>query len=269
MTQFDETVTVKIRMKLHIYSDLHLEFWKFTPPSVTADVVVLAGDIGEGEAGLTWAREMFPDLPILYVIGNHELYGQRLPGAYDVLTEKARSLGIELLENRAIEFGDVRFLGATLWTDYALYAKNEEEAGRFMFAARRRVNDYKFIRQGERRKKGRDRILPWHLLEMHRASRAWLSQEIAKPYAGKTVVITHHAPHILSVPQRYDGDELTPCYASHLPDLVRTPVSLWIHGHIHDSMDYEVGGARVIANPRGYMPPYENAGFEEDMVVEV
>lgn len=34
-------------MKLHILSDLHVEFEKFTPPQTEADVVVLAGDIHE------------------------------------------------------------------------------------------------------------------------------------------------------------------------------------------------------------------------------
>ena len=35
-------------MRLHILSDLHLEFEPFTPPAVEADVVILAGDVGTG-----------------------------------------------------------------------------------------------------------------------------------------------------------------------------------------------------------------------------
>jgi predicted phosphodiesterase len=31
-------------MKLHVMSDIHLEFWAFEPPPTDADVVVLAGD---------------------------------------------------------------------------------------------------------------------------------------------------------------------------------------------------------------------------------
>lgn len=104
---------------------------------------------------------------------------------------------------------------------------------------------------------------------MHRASRAWLTEQLATPFAGKTVVVTHHAPHRLSVPPQYDGDPLTPCYASHLPELVRPPVDLWIHGHIHDSMDYDIEGTRVLVNPRGYKPPDENPAFEPSLVVEI
>lgn len=66
-------------MKLHILSDLHLEFSAFDPPATDADVIVLADDIDKGNKGVYWARETFPDKPILYVPGNHEFYGtQRL-----------------------------------------------------------------------------------------------------------------------------------------------------------------------------------------------
>lgn len=38
--------------KLHILSDLHLEFSTFEPPTTDADVIVLAGDIGKGNKGV-------------------------------------------------------------------------------------------------------------------------------------------------------------------------------------------------------------------------
>jgi len=37
-------------MKLHILNDLHIEFEDFTPPETDADIVILAGDIGVGQA---------------------------------------------------------------------------------------------------------------------------------------------------------------------------------------------------------------------------
>ena len=63
-------------MKLHILSDLHLEFSTFQPPPTDADVIVLAGDIDKGNKGIYWARETFPAKPILYVPGNHEFYAR-------------------------------------------------------------------------------------------------------------------------------------------------------------------------------------------------
>ena len=64
-------------MKLRILSDLHVEFEDFEPPPVDADVVVLAGDIHVRHHGVDWARERFPGVPVLYVLGNHEYYGHR------------------------------------------------------------------------------------------------------------------------------------------------------------------------------------------------
>ncbi|BEP38497.1 hypothetical protein GmRootV59_54220 (plasmid) [Variovorax sp. V59] len=47
---------------------------------------------------------------------------------------------------------------------------------------------------------------------------------------------------------------------------------LWVHGHTHDSFDYQVGGRRVACNPRGYMNwhgKFENRDFNPGLVIEV
>jgi hypothetical protein len=67
-------------------------------------------------------------------------------------------------------------------------------------------------------------------------------------------VITHHSTHAGSVQTKCAGDRLNPAFASDLSGLVREPVQLWIHGHTHASMDYELNGTRVVRNPRGYLP---------------
>ena len=40
---------------------------------------------------------------------------------------------------------------------------------------------------------------------------------------------------------------------SELPRSFFDVPSLWIHGHIHESFDYDVGNCRVLCNPRGYL----------------
>jgi len=58
-------------MKIMVLSDLHIERKPFSPTRAgghvddEADMVVLAGDIHEGIKGLSWARETFPDKPIV------------------------------------------------------------------------------------------------------------------------------------------------------------------------------------------------------------
>ena len=48
-------------MKLHVLSDIHVEFEAFDAPATDADVVILAGDIHVGRNGLDWALQQFPD----------------------------------------------------------------------------------------------------------------------------------------------------------------------------------------------------------------
>src|SRR5258706_1468382 len=57
------------RLRIRIYSDLHLEFAPFLPPADDADVIVLAGDIANGAAGIGGGRETFPG-PVFYLPRN-------------------------------------------------------------------------------------------------------------------------------------------------------------------------------------------------------
>jgi len=63
-------------LNIHLLSDLHLECALFVPSVNSADVVVLAGDIGVGNKGMIWARDAF-DAPVIYVCGNHEYHDPR------------------------------------------------------------------------------------------------------------------------------------------------------------------------------------------------
>jgi len=84
-------------MRLHILSDLHLEFESFTPPTVEADAIILAGDVSPGHEGLKWALKTFPDRPVIYVLGNHEFYGEELQKLIAELQEMARGTNVHLL----------------------------------------------------------------------------------------------------------------------------------------------------------------------------
>lgn len=62
-------------MKIRIYSDLHLEFDRYSPnfeQRGDESLVVLAGDVDVGVGGVRWAIERFPYVPVVYVLGNHE-----------------------------------------------------------------------------------------------------------------------------------------------------------------------------------------------------
>jgi hypothetical protein len=46
-------------------------------------------------------------------------------------------------------------------------------------------------------------------------------------------------------------------------------VSLWTHGHTHESFDYVVNGTRVVCNPRGYAPMELNAAFDPVLTINL
>jgi len=251
-------------VRIRVHSDLHLEFQDWTPPPVAADVVVLAGDIHVGAEGLLWARREFADSHLIYVPGNHEYYGGEMESTLGQLRGIAAEEGIALLDCDSVVIAGVRFLGATLWTDFALYGSDPEAIARAQAEARRRMADYRRISLQDS-----GRLQPEDTRRIHQRQSAWLAQELAQPFTGATVVVTHHLPHARSVHPRYEGDLLNASFASDLSTLVREPVQLWIHGHTHESMDYQIDGTRVVCNPRGYLPQEPNDSFDPEQVVSV
>lgn len=129
-------------MKIQVLSDLHLEFADFIPEPTDAEVVILAGDTHKGAKGIAWAKQHFPNQIVLYVLGNHEYYGQAYPKLLSEIRTQAQNSNVQVLENDVFSFGDVTFLGCTLWTDFALFG-NPKLAGVY---AMQHMTDYKKIR---------------------------------------------------------------------------------------------------------------------------
>jgi len=263
-------------MKIQIASDLHLEFLQKRFPgeriitaAADADFLVLAGDIGNG----TQAIELFKDwpVPVIYLAGNHEFYGQLFESTRNELRNEAAGTNITFLDCNVANFEGVRFLGTTLWTDYRLSLNRTQH--QLMDNAQARLNDHRAIKCIE------GLFTTQRALAEHDASRTWLSNELSQPHDGKTVVVSHHGPHPLSVHSRYGGEPLNAAFVSDLTELLGK-ADLWIHGHVHDSFDYRVEHCRVVTNPAGYAKNrnlvssaeqliFENANFNWACVVEV
>lgn len=248
-------------MRLRILSDLHLEFAKFEPPPAEADVIVLAGDIYPGVRSIRWIREKFPRQPVVLVLGNHEFYGHALPRLNEKLKAICAEGNILLLDDSGVSIDGVRFLGSTLWTDFNLFG-SPTDAGREAAAM---MNDYKRIRVSPRysKLKGRDTA------KMHARSRQWLEESCREPFGGPTVIVTHHAPSARSLTPGFESHILSAAYASPLDGFVaRCGAALWVHGHTHWSVDYQIGSTRVLANQRG-SPDAAPNGFDPSLVVTV
>ncbi len=250
-------------MKLHILSDLHLEFSTFESPETDADTIILAGDIGKGRIGIDWAREAFPNKKIVYVPGNHEFYGYHRPETLAMMRDAAQKVGIHLLDDDELVIGNVRFLGCTLWTDFLLFGEAKQITA--MSDGQLCLNDFRVIREETKKP-----FTPARSIELHKKSLAWIKTKLDEPFDGNTVVVTHHLPSKQSVVARFKDSLLSACFASEL-DYLFGKMDLWIHGHTHDNLDYEVNGTRVICNPRGYVTyrGQENDDFIPNLVIEI
>jgi predicted phosphodiesterase len=253
-------------MRLQILSDLHLSVGGLDHPRTSADVVVLAGDIARPKEAVAWARGF--DQAVLYVPGNHEFYGGSIDGTLAELRALCAGTNVMLLDRDEILVGGVRFLGTTLWTDFRL-----EDAGpardESIRQAQSLIRDFSRIRLSE---DASDPFSPADSAALFDAQAAWLEQRLARPHAGATVVITHHAPSPLSIHPRFLGSPVNAAFvsaASHLLDARR--VQLWIHGHTHDSFDRVENGTRVLCNPRGYAKDgvAENAHFDPVLTLDI
>ncbi len=242
-------------MKIQFFSDIHLEFGELEIPLTDADVIVAAGDIGVGLQGIEWLRRF--DRPTVYVAGNHEYYGGDIVHTRVAIDQATANSRIRFLENAACEIDGVRFLGATLWTDY------RDGDPDVMAYAKRQMNDYLQIRCASRD------LTPEQLFDINWESRFWLARKLDEPFAGKTVVVTHHAPSLRSWPYAGDGG-YRDTYCNRLDDFfLRYDIDVWIHGHVHYVADYHQERTRVLCNPRGYNGYQVIENFSALKVVEL
>lgn len=266
-------------MKIQLASDLHLEFIhqvfpgeRLITPTPGAELLILAGDIAKGAAAI----KLFQDwpVPVLYVAGNHEFYGGELERVRDELRNAAHHTSVNFLDNNFFNLGEYRFLGCTLWTDYRLYSDWSQSFQ--MVHAEQQLNDHRMIQTGNGRFKT---FTAARALYEHEFSGAWLDRELRKDFAGKNIAITHHGPHIKSVHPRYAENPLNAAFVSDLERLM-VHADFWLHGHVHDSVNYEHAGCRVIANPLGYASnwdkvshlhelQFENKSFQRSYVVDI
>ncbi|KZC38305.1 MULTISPECIES: metallophosphoesterase [Rhodanobacter] len=249
-------------MRLHILSDLHLSTHGMPPPEVAADVTILAGDIRRPAAeAMQWAASL--GRPVLYVPGNHEFYGGAMPQVRQTLARSAREHGIGLLDQGTREIDGVRFVGATLWTDFALFGAGNKELA--MAASASFMRDFAVIRNADG-----SVFTPADAAALFAEQYAWLAVVLAQPFAGPTVVVTHHAPTPRSVHPRFAESPVSAAFVSDCSALMGR-ATLWVHGHTHDSFDYTVNGTRVVCNPRGYSSNgvNENPHFDPCLCIEV
>lgn len=251
-------------------SDLHTDAAPFSLPETPRDVdcIIIAGDVADGhERSSRWLGEQVVPLglPVVYVCGNHDYYGHDLG---DDGAELYRQAGVELMHpgRLTIEIAGTRVIGCTLWTDYAI--NNDVDLARAW--ARYSMPDMQAIDCGLRRVGTRD------LMHAHWRQRLIVESELAADFAGSTIVVTHHAPHPMSLRSPIFIDDSDASFVSDLSEMIeKYHPAAWVHGHLHQTYDYYVSATRIICNPRGYAVVnsagmrVENRGFVPDLVIEI
>lgn len=277
--------------RIHVLSDLHLEGGPYEiPPDLQFDILVAAGDIGPIGPAIEWLAAL--NKPVIYVLGNHEFWQRDFFEAVALARNAAQGTQVHVLERNSVVIKGVRFVGATLWTDYGSWHPDLVAAALTFMRDYSRIsaqswfasksNQALFRRHCKRAGFDTWAIEEWiasgsfHPViayERHLKTVTWLASTLARKFHGPTVVVTHHAPtydslralgisEFLFTPKgwRYRDDKLgrVACYASQLDDLLQhhsAAIDLWIHGHIHKGLDLLCQNTRVVCNPRGYFQP--------------
>ena len=270
-------------MKLHLLSDLHLEFSPMELPG--GDILLLAGDIlvadclreertdrtatqHKKEAEDFFRNQCTKYNKVYYILGNHEHYGSELIDTAKIIRNyfTENNYPVTLLENEIVELNDGYMLyGATFWTDYNRYNPIA------MSVAENSMNDHRRIR---------------HLEKPVRAEKLWLINTecrnslkgyVEKHKDKKFIVMTHHCPDLRSCHPKFGSDVINYSYCNvGLSGFIldNPQITHWFHGHTHDSHNYMIGDCNVVCNPRGYAKSFrpedsQNNAFNINITMEI
>lgn len=243
-------------MIIKVWSDLHVEFGsghmlKTLIRPNGADVIVIAGDLHVGNTCIEILQHLDEEtkIPIIFVPGNHEYYGQRRDEMDMKFLEANQTLkNVHILINDTVKIDGILFAGATGWWDTImqnshLYALND-------FTRIMDIKDHLFG-------------TAWG---MH--DRGWFESILNRH--SNVVCITHNAPSHKSIAPEYANSDINACFANRWDLMIKEyePL-LWVHGHMHDSKAYHINATKVVCNPYGYYGRFINPQFDEKGAVKI
>lgn len=200
---------------------------------------------------------------VIYILGNHEHWdGSFVRDMYWYKNALKGFDNVTVMEKDCVVFDNVAVIGATLWTDY------NKLCPLTTLDARRNMKDYRKIRNGTMVEPFKDPFRPYDAYVDHTMAVYYIEEEITKQKAlGRDIIVmTHHAPTLVSLDPNRGNDPLNPCYATDLSELILdTNPDYWLHGHVHQSNDYMVGDTRVMSNPKGYDSYDRNVDFDPNI----
>ena len=244
-------------MKIQIISDTHFEFHrdggnsfiKALNPTQDVDALIHAGDmcvINMLEDKIKAICDKYTD--VVYVTGNHEYYHTNPKYVHDLLEDlKVKIPNFHWLNKNVVEINDsdtnepIKFAGATMW-----FGDNVNT--RLLTG---HISDFREIQN----------FVPWVYEENKKTLNFF-----TKIHEDVNVIVTHHLPHPKCISHKYIGNQLNCYFLCDVEDLLGY-MNLWVHGHTHGNVDFQVRNTRVICNPYGY--GRENTKFDYNKIVEV
>jgi Icc-related predicted phosphoesterase len=212
-----------------------------------ADVLVCAGDL-TASSGVEDALERLCKRyeHLVFVPGNHEFYGSNIPD----VRRRIRSLAdredrLHYLDDSTCEIDGHKFVGSTMWFRKLPGIERYHSM----------LNDFRLIKRATH-----------DIYEENERALLFLENHVQE----NTIVVTHHLPSPRSIDPQYASSPINCFFLCNMQPLIeRVQPPLWIHGHTHSSMDYEIGSTRVVCNPFGYAGRERNMSFTEHKLIEV
>lgn len=247
--------------KINLISDLHLDASNCSIDTTGADYLVIAGDLATDKTLIYYFFERVApkDIPIIYVLGNHEFEHNDVDSYVEELKELLSEFkNVYILNNESIILDGIKFIGSTLWSNFELDGINEKESA--MNWAENNVVDFKHILKKNEDNKYR-KLTAKDMLALNQEACKFLDFELRKnEFEGPKVVITHFAPHKNSVHEDF-RNTISSYWVNNLENLLGYS-DYWFHGHTHNSFEYDIEGTLVACNPRGYSLLYDLASNE-------
>ena len=254
-------------MKLQYASDLHLEFgenskWlKANPLVPSADILILAGDIGYlGDDNYKthpfWDQVSENYKKVIVIPGNHELYKY-----YDI-NELHEGWSLSIRKNVKAYYNSVipldentDLIVSTLWSKIS----PAEE-----FMTERCVSDFARIRNGK------FRLSAQRFNEEHDRCRSFIDKAVKESKAKNIIVATHHVPSFSLMADEFKGSSINGAFTVELGDFIaNSRINYWIYGHSHRNIEKRIGNTVCISNQLGYVFQNEHHTFRPDAVIEL
>lgn len=250
-------------VKILKLSDIHLDSSNY--PLIinvdNVDIIILAGDIGNKYQAMQMIKPWLDKgIIVVYVLGNHEFYNENtqpltiaeIRQGWQKRADKNENLYV--LDNDSVVLKGIKFIGSTAWTNITpdKFLKSEVKSELSFSSDFQKIMKTKLMK-GYVILRGKPITIDDYQA-LHKESIDYIKEEVAKPFDGTKILITHHPLTIQSNNPKYPvGNFNSQLFCSEYDDFIfQSDLDYYFHGHVHHSCQYLLNGTLVDCNAYGY-----------------